>query len=1730
MEKIYKLFCVWMVLAMVLGGLLTPAALAEPVSASSPGLAEQHFVPPRPDLMQQLQMSEGGNERLLAASADDVEPDVAFQQYLAQKLGGHYQGAGYSAGAQSGVGLKAAPPASRLLAVLIEFGEGPQHNQIPQPPASPLPYDYWVQNFDRNHYRTMLFDVQNTWSLRNWVREASYQAFDLQGDVRDWQTIAGKSLADYGADDPAGGVDNVGPDDLAQFVRDSADKLAGWVPEGGWSQYHSGDGVLDYFFVVHAGRGQESGGGIYGDDSIWSTCGTLEEPYQFGTDPANGGASLYVRRFVVVAEDSPVGVWAHELGHLFGLPDTWNPPSAGNPNVNDVAWPLEMADAIGEASPSFYDPMAQGCWLGMPMGTRPASMAAWSRIQLGWLTPRVWNANTDEATSIYLAQLESSAAADRALKIVLPELEIVSPHTGDNMWAPMCYAEPTVPCCDAIGVTQHLTLQNIQVPTDGSTSLDWWQWYDLIEGYDLAYVMVVGNGTLLGRPELQQIPGLPHAFYGGVQINGMAAPVGTQVQVQGTGVSVGVQGNPLAVTVPGHYGGPGAFDPKLLAQGSIADGETLTFYINGSQAQVREPDDPTWDNTFPWSAGAITHLDLRLGEGWATGVYTVPFGSSLQVPGNDDGWVPASIDLTAYAGNTIDVVFVLERNVPPGGLGWFLDTFALVNNGAVIGKDDLDPSPVWSWAPDDCWQLYGPIVSEHYYLAEWRNDKAGFDVGLQEAYNWLDVATGRVEYFRMNPGLLIWYVNPIYRPGDNNVLWHPGEGFMLAIDAHATPEVQPATGKVWRTRVQMQDATFRAPGKLTYENTLTYLDNGTEYQQTIGGKQPKTYFWDKWSSYPYWDEDAPYNSAKTLQYGVRINVRRENEDQTGATLDIGIDAADMSESTKSVNRQTAHPGQVLRYTIALVNNGIADAHQIVLSDTAPLHTQIVPGSLSVVGSPNTVEQWATSEAVYWSGTVPLAAPVTVTFDVTLDPVIPNGTVILNQGRIYESNTLEKVVTAETVIESAPNLKRSEKYADPEYTLAGDIITYTIILENNGDAEAENVSIKDCIPENTTFWSASDHAIYEADHPGCPNGAITWSGWVLVGYPQVITFQVQIDPNKPLCTDIWNFVEIDDGVHTPFTRGAHTSVERGPNFWTSVKTVETGGDPSTVYPGERITYTITVENVGNEEAVAQLTDVIPANTQLVGSVQCSVGACGYDAGVVSWSSGVPIAAGSSAEISFAVEVDIPLADGTEIVNTAVITATNADYVPPKTQTFTREVSTTVISAPRLTHSTKSVDTGIASYGGVMTYTITLYNDGTEDATVTLTDALPDGTEYVPGSLAVHPVGKPAPGHSNGVVNWIGEVARGETVTVSYSVSITLVGSGVIINCATVDDGVSDPFEICSSEVYIAGLTVLTDDAVYACGDMVSVPVVVSNVVDLYAFQINIDFFTSTLKVESISQGSWFAPAAWTVKQFDNLQGRVLVGATLIAQPTGKSGSGTLFWINFRVIGDSPSPSPIDIVLTSSDSPPTKLVNSAFGLIPYSAMDGALSLEGRSIYGYVDLQGRTDNSGATVYYDGQMTTTDATGFYSFCPPVGSGDLVNVRIEMPGYLWAEKSWPVPTGGGSIPLPTVVLKGGNPVGPSVTVERPDSCTAHPVTDMPIAGPPDHVINILDLTFVGARFGMVEDAAGWNPINWFDPDECYYKKDLDGRADINGDGKVDIFDLVLVGYNFNATAPVPWF
>jgi hypothetical protein len=98
----------------------------------------------------------------------------------------------------------------------------------------------------------------------------------------------------------------------------------------------------------------------------------------------------------------------------------------------------------------------------------------------------------------------------------------------------------------------------------------------------------------------QEIPPLPHAFYGAVKINNNPAPVGTRVEARGEGVRTGIEGNPVTTVAAGVYGSPDPMGPKLVVQGNILEGTTVTFYVNGVKTA----------QTAAWHSGEVTELNI----------------------------------------------------------------------------------------------------------------------------------------------------------------------------------------------------------------------------------------------------------------------------------------------------------------------------------------------------------------------------------------------------------------------------------------------------------------------------------------------------------------------------------------------------------------------------------------------------------------------------------------------------------------------------------------------------------------------------------------------------------------------------------------------------------------------------------------------------------------------------------------------------------------------------------------------------------------------------------------------------------------------------------------------------------------------------------------------------------------------------------------------------------------
>lgn len=121
------------------------------------------------------------------------------------------------------------------------------------------------------------------------------------------------------------------------------------------------------------------------------------------------------------------------------------------------------------------------------------------------------------------------------------------------------------------------------------------------------------------------VPTIPMTVSGTVTINDKPAPIGSLITADGSGVKVGIDENPVQVTVPGTFGDP----TRLTIQGDISKGTPITFTIYDAEtgkeqvAELKDPATGQWVQTYPFEAGSAVTLDLR-----STGI--IPMAASTQ--------------------------------------------------------------------------------------------------------------------------------------------------------------------------------------------------------------------------------------------------------------------------------------------------------------------------------------------------------------------------------------------------------------------------------------------------------------------------------------------------------------------------------------------------------------------------------------------------------------------------------------------------------------------------------------------------------------------------------------------------------------------------------------------------------------------------------------------------------------------------------------------------------------------------------------------------------------------------------------------------------------------------------------------------------------------------------------------------------------------------------------------
>ena len=511
---------------------------------------------------------------------------------------------------------------------------------------------------------------------------------------------------------------------------------------------------------------------------------------------------------------------------------------------------------------------------------------------------------------------------------------------------------------------------------------------------------------------------------------------------------------------------------------------------------------------------------------------------------------------------------------------------------------------------------------------------------------------------------------------------------------------------------------------------------------------------------------------------------------------------------KSADKSSAHVGDKITYTLTLSNSETATVpvENAVVTDVIPAGLTFEYGSVMLDGN-------GTSDFTYDENTRLLTVNAgsidpdtsrTVSFVATVNENAYN-TTIQNLATLTSDNTEPVQDKDDGVVVSDGMIDLSiEKSVSSTTAKVGDTLTYTVEVSNGAGAEVNirDAKLTDEIPDGLTFrgnvtvdgYSAAYQYDNENRTLSVPLDAIA------PGQTKTVSFDVLVNSDAYGMT-IEN-TAVASGSNTPDAEDTDDgiTIEDGtPDGHAGAKSA----NKTTAHVGDTITYTITLQNGATATADwtdATVTDVLPDGVTFTGIVQKDGRATteySYEAASRTLTlTPSAIQPGQQVSYTFDVTVDDGM-QGEFIINTAILTDGDDQTPLPDAGVQIDEGEADPIV-------TKSASVTEAKVGDTFTYEIMIKNSDRATApwrNVVAYDTLPAGVQlvgnvYLDGKVALHKL------NGNALSVMVGDLAAGESVTVSFDVQVLDTAAGTTLqNSADVtgdngsgtatDDGVTVP---------------------------------------------------------------------------------------------------------------------------------------------------------------------------------------------------------------------------------------------------------------------------------------------------------------------------------------------------
>lgn len=437
---------------------------------------------------------------------------------------------------------------------------------------------------------------------------------------------------------------------------------------------------------------------------------------------------------------------------------------------------------------------------------------------------------------------------------------------------------------------------------------------------------------------------------------------------------------------------------------------------------------------------------------------------------------------------------------------------------------------------------------------------------------------------------------------------------------------------------------------------------------------------------------------------------------------VGTTAGGELTVTNSASPNPVIAGSNITYTQVVTNTGSIAATGASFSEATPANTIFLsvtpPAGWTCTGFP----------AIPCSNPS-VAAGSTGTFTVlyTVNLGTASGTVITDTVTVNAGNQAfgANSATATDVVALGGQADLAlTTVATPATVIAGNNITYTQTVTNNGPAAASTVSLTEAIPANTTFVSVSAPAGWTCTVTAsvtCTNPSLA------AGASADIIVVVNLAPTVSVATITANSSISSSGTTDPTSSNNNTTVVTSVRMACNL-TVTNSGSPSPVAAGANITYTQVVTNGGPSNCTsATFTEAFPVNTTFVSLSPVPAGWTCTTVGSISCTN-PSVAPGSSSTFPVVVNVNAGTASGTIITDTATAASATSD-TNPNDNSATVNIGVATAGQADLS-VTNSASPNPVNAGQNITYSQTVTNAGPAAAsTITLSETVPANTTFV-----------------------------------------------------------------------------------------------------------------------------------------------------------------------------------------------------------------------------------------------------------------------------------------------------------------------------------------------------------------------------------------------------------------